>query len=83
MLAGKIYDSSDETLAKLRLKAHKLSQRYNNTFEDEVELRSSIMKELVPHQGKGMYLQGPVYFDYGVFTVFGEKCYANFNAKWV
>ena len=33
MLAGKIYDCSDETLAKLRLKAHKLSQRYNNVLK--------------------------------------------------
>lgn len=79
MLAGKIYDCSDETLAKLRLKAHKLSQHYNNVFEDEEELRRSIIRELVPNQGKGTYLQGPVYFDYGVFTTFGEKCYANFN----
>ena len=79
MLAGKIYDCSDETLRKLRLKAHKLSQHYNNVFEDEEELRRSIIRELVPNQGKGTYLQGPVYFDYGVFTTFGEKCYANFN----
>ena len=79
MLAGKIYDCSDETLGKLRLTAHKLSQHYNNVFEDEEELRRSIIKELVPNQGKGTYLQGPVYFDYGVFTTFGEKCYANFN----
>lgn len=79
MLAGKIYDCSDGTLAMLRLKAHKLSQHYNNVFEDEEELRRSIIRELVPNQGKGTYLQGPVYFDYGVFTTFGEKCYANFN----
>ncbi len=79
MLAGKIYDCSDGILAELRLKAHKLSQHYNNVFEDEEELRRSIIKELVPNQGKGTYLQGPVYFDYGVFTTFGEKCYANFN----
>ena len=51
----------------------------SNVFEDEEELRNSIIKELVPYQGKGTYLQGPVYFDYGVFTTFGEKCYANFN----
>lgn len=79
MLAGKIYDPSDETLASLRMNAHKLSQRYNNTFEDEEQLRKAIMDELVPNRGKGTYLQGPVYFDYGVFTTFGESCFANFN----
>ena len=79
MLAGKIYDPSDETLAALRVKAHKLSQQYNNTCEDEEELRKRILSELIPNQGKGLFLQGPIYFDYGVFTTFGENCYVNFN----
>lgn len=26
-----------------------------------------------------MFLQGPIYFDYGVFTSIGENSYANFN----
>ena len=48
MLAGKVYDPTDEELAGLRLKAHKLSQRYNNTFEDEEEKRKQILDELIP-----------------------------------
>ena len=79
MLAGKVYDSTDKTLAQLRLKAHKLSMQYNNTCEDEEDLRNKIFDELVPNKGKNNYLQGPVYFDYGVFTTFGDNCYANFN----
>lgn len=78
MLAGKIYDPTDEELTKLRTKAHRLSQRYNTLFEDD-ELRDTVIDELIPNKGKGVYLQGPVYFDYGVFTSFGENCYANFN----
>lgn len=78
MLAGKIYDPTDEELTKLRTKAHRLSQRYNTLFEDD-ELRDIVIDELIPNKGKGVYLQGPVYFDYGVFTSFGENCYANFN----
>lgn len=79
MLAGKIYDPSDKTLTDLRVKAHKLSQQYNNTTEDEDILRTKILNELLPSHGKGLSLQGPIYFDYGVFTTFGENCYANFN----
>lgn len=79
MLAGKIYDPVDKTLAQLRIKAHKLSQQYNQTFEEEEDLRRKILNELVPNQGKNLFLQGPVYFDYGVFTTFGNDCYANFN----
>lgn len=78
MLAGKIYDPTDEELTKLRTKAHRLSQRYNTLFEDD-ELRDTVINELIPNKGKGVYLQGPVYFDYGIFTSFGENCYANFN----
>lgn len=78
MLAGKIYDPTDEELTKLRTKAHRLSQRYNTLFEDD-ELRDTVIDELILNKGKGVYLQGPVYFDYGVFTSFGENCYANFN----
>ncbi len=79
MLAGRLYDPSDEELAALRLKAHKLSRRYNNTDEDETELRNDILSQLTPDAQPGLFLQGPVYFDYGVFTHFGRNCYANFN----
>lgn len=79
MLAGKIYDPTDKTLAALRVKAHKLSQKYNGSFEDEELLRKQILDELVPEHGAGLFLQGPIYFDYGIFTSFGENCYANFN----
>lgn len=79
MLAGKIYNPSDKELAALRLQAHKLSKMYNDTFEDEEEKREQILKELVPNRKKGVFLQGPVQFDYGVFTSIGKNFYANFN----
>ena len=78
MLAGKIYDPTDEELTRLRTKAHRLSQYYNTLFEDD-DLRNTIIDELIPSKGEGLYLQGPIYFDYGIFTSFGKNCYANFN----
>lgn len=78
MLAGKIYDPTDEELIILRTKAHRLSQHYNTLFEDD-NLRNTIIDELIPSKGEGLYLQGPIYFDYGIFTSFGKNCYANFN----
>lgn len=65
MLAGKIYDTSDKELAAMRLKAHKLSARYNSVFEDEEDIRNKILSELIPNIGKGTYIQGPIQFDYG------------------
>ncbi|MGN0814124.1 MAG: sugar O-acetyltransferase [Candidatus Coproplasma sp.] len=79
MLSGKIYDPNDEELSALRRKAHKLCKLYNDTFEDERDRREEILGELMPDRGEGAYLQGPVYFDYGVFTRVGKNFYANFN----
>ena len=79
MIDGKIYDPSDEELAELRLQAHKLSKMYNDTFEDEEEKREEILKKLLPNRSKATYIQGPVQFDYGVFTFIGENFFANFN----
>lgn len=79
MLAGMIYDPSDPELSGRRRTAHKLSRAYNNTDEDEEEKRAAILKELLPCMGEGTFLQGPIQFDYGVYTAFGTNCYANFN----
>ena len=79
MIAGKLYDPSDKELATLRTKAHNLSQDYNKTYETEERRRKEILDELVPNRKEGVYLQGPVQFDYGVFTTIGENTYANFN----
>ncbi|HIU57134.1 MAG TPA: sugar O-acetyltransferase [Candidatus Ornithomonoglobus merdipullorum] len=78
MLAGMLYDPSDTELAELRKKAHALSTRYNTLTEDDPE-RGKIVSELVPNMGKRGFVQGPVQFDYGVFTEIGDNFYANFN----
>lgn len=79
MLTGKLYDPSDPELAKRRGAAHRLSKEYNDTVEDEEEKRADILRRLLPHMGEGAFLQGPVQFDYGVYTTIGENSYANFN----
>ncbi len=78
MLAGKIYDPSDEELTQMRLKAHKLCQSFNSLFEDDKQ-RKALLDELIPNQGERLFLQGPIYFDYGINTSFGSDCFANFN----
>ena len=78
MLAGKIYDPNDGELLALREKCHRLNAAYNTLSEDDPR-RNEILDEMGIQRGKGTYLQGPIYFDYGCFTSFGERCYANFN----
>lgn len=79
MIQGKIYDTSDSVLQSRRLLAHKLCWQYNNTCEDEVEKRTEILNQLLPNRGEGTYFIGPIQFDYGICTSFGNNCYVNFN----
>lgn len=79
MLSGKIYDPSDKELSALRAKAHRLSKDFNQTYEEDTELRSRILKDLFPHMGPNTFVLGPIQIDYGVFTTFGANCFVNFN----
>ena len=79
MLAGKIYDASDEELKCFRETAHRLSREYNLLDECDLNARAKILRALLPNVDKSAYLQGPVQFDYGIFTELGENFYANFN----
>ena len=79
MLAGMIYDPMDKELGELKAKCHKLCLEYNNTTEDEVDKRQAILQDMGIVLGKGVYLQGPIYLDYGCFISIGDNSYANFN----
>ncbi len=79
MLAGKLYDPTDPELARRRGVAHRLSQQYNDTTEDEEGKREAILRQLLPSMGEGTFLQGPIQFDYGIYTTIGTNSYANFN----
>lgn len=79
MLAGKLYDPSDPKLDTRLHYAHRLSQQYNQTFDDETEKRATLLNDLIPHHGSGLYLQGPIFFDYGLYTHLGKNFYANTN----
>ncbi len=79
MLAGKLYDPTDETIAAKRAAAHRLSKQYNDTLETDVSRRTQILSQLIPCLGENAFFQGPIQFDYGVFTSFGKNFYANFN----
>ena len=79
MLNGELYDPSDSELLGLRVKAHRLCKDYNDTYETDEDRRTAILDELVPEHGTGVFLQGPIQFDYGRFTSIGDNVYANFK----
>ena len=79
MLAGKIYDPFTEGLPEERTRAHVLCRMYNETTEVDSEKRKEILAELMPDRADGVYLQGPIYFDFGKNIKMGRNSYANFN----
>ena len=79
MIAGNLYDPSDEELNRLRIKARKLARRYNQTDEDEPEKQMELLHALLPNTAEIPVLQAPIYFDYGFITTFGKFSCANFN----
>ena len=79
MFAGKIYDPFSDGMLEQRTNAHRLCALYNATTEIDEEKRKEILDELLPNRGEGVYLQGPIYFDFGIHTSMGKGSYANFN----
>ena len=77
MINGKVYDPNESELATMRSYAHKMCNRYNKLDEDDKQ-RADLL-EMLLGEHNDVYLQGPIYFDYGEFTTFGKGCYANFN----
>ncbi len=79
MMGGKIYNPNDPELMEKRIKAHVLCHRFNALEETESAEREAILRELLSEKGENVFLQGPIYFDYGFNTKIGKNSYANFN----
>lgn len=63
----------------VKLRTHNLNTAYNQTFEDETEKREDILRRIVGRLGAECFIQGPVYFHYGVHTSIGDHFFGNFN----
>ncbi len=77
--AGLLFSPADPELKALKLRAHGLNLMYNRTYEDETERRQMVLSELLAELGEGSFLQGPIFFHYGVHTTIGRNFFANFN----
>lgn len=79
MLRGELYNASDSELVNERRKARNLLKQLNNSGDEEQAFRRQILNELIPVQGKGLWIEPPFYCDYGSNIVAGDKVYFNFN----
>ena len=78
IFAGKMYWPKDPELVKMKAKGHRLSQEFNNLYEDDPR-RPEILKDLLGELGEGTFFHGPIRFHYGNHTRIGAHCFVNVN----
>ena len=76
---GLLFSPIEPELKRIKLRTHNLNVDYNSTYEDEVEKRELILKKMVGELGENSFIQGPVFFHYGIHTHIGRNFFANFN----
>jgi maltose O-acetyltransferase len=79
MLAGELYCASDPELMQERRRARALTRLYNLTTEEELDQRQAILRELLGSVGSDVWVEPPVYCDYGSNIRLGSGAYLNFG----
>ena len=79
ILNGILFSPSHPELKAIKLRSHNLSHQYSQMFEDQTEEREAILTQLLGRIGESCFIQGPVFFHYGVHTEIGHHFFANYN----
>ncbi|MBN9684552.1 MULTISPECIES: sugar O-acetyltransferase [unclassified Corallococcus] len=79
MLAGELYSAVDPRLVAERARARKLLRSYNQSTEEELPLRESLLTELLGRVGAGTWIEPPFFCDYGEHIRLGERVFMNFQ----
>jgi maltose O-acetyltransferase len=79
MVAGELYRADDPELVESRLRARRLTARYNATAADDNAGRSALLTELLGEGGDQAYIEPPFFCDYGWNISLGPRVFMNFN----
>lgn len=79
MLNGDLYRASDEALQQASRRARLLTHQFNQTTDDDSELRRSILSELLGQTQEHYYIEPTFRCDYGEHIRIGNYFYANFD----
>ena len=77
MLNGKPFLSFEKELTEERQQQQRLQFKYNNLDPDDIDGRIALLKEMLGGTGERVWMERPIYFDYGKNTYVGEDFYAN------
>ncbi|REK71328.1 sugar O-acetyltransferase [Paenibacillus paeoniae] len=76
---GILFSPGHPELKAIKRRAHNLSSQYSRTFEDQTEEREEILEQLLGKMGERSFIQGPIFFHYGVHTEIGKHFFGNYN----
>lgn len=79
MLAGELYDATDNQLQMERLLARQLVKEYNATAPDRMNDREIILEKLFGKTINAVQIEPPFYCDYGSNISIGDRVFFNFN----
>lgn len=79
MLAGELYDATDQELSTERRRARALVRVLDDTREDEPDRRHSLFSELFGSLGKRAEIETPFHCEYGYNIHIGDSFFANFD----
>ncbi|RDW68749.1 sugar O-acetyltransferase [Aspergillus mulundensis] len=85
MISGMLYNPLAPELIAGREKARRLIAEFNAPpdptipFADTIARREAALRKLFGHAGEGIYVEAPLFVDYGCNISVGKAFYANFN----
>jgi maltose O-acetyltransferase len=79
MLHGKMYNDVADSLFDLRVKAKTLFRRYNQTGDDQTELRRQLLEQLFKKVGEDVWIEPDFRCEYGKNIAIGDHTYINFD----
>ncbi len=79
MLAGDLYIASDPELQALSHRGKTIVRTYNETTEEQNDLRRQLLEQLWAKVGEHAYIEPPFHTDYGQHTEVGDNFYMNYD----
>ena len=79
IMAGILFAPGNPELRAIKMRSHKLSAEYSRTNEDDVEVRKHLLEMILGEIGEGTFMQGPIFFHYGIHTKIGKRNFFNYN----
>jgi len=83
MLSGMLYQASDKTLSKMRDQAKNLMYDYNHLRPSDHHQKNKLLSELLGSKGHDVYMNQPIYVDYGKHIFIGDHFFSNYDCTFL